>query len=33
VSLDPYRRARVGGIYINETPPEEAARILREAWA
>jgi UDPglucose--hexose-1-phosphate uridylyltransferase len=32
VTLDPYRRARVGGIYINETPPEEAARILREAW-
>jgi UDPglucose--hexose-1-phosphate uridylyltransferase len=25
-------RARMGGIYVNETPPEEAARQLREAW-
>ncbi len=33
VTLDPYRRARIGGIYVNETPPEEAARRLREAWA
>ena len=32
VTLDPYRRARIGGIYVNETPPEEAARMLREAW-
>jgi UDPglucose--hexose-1-phosphate uridylyltransferase len=32
VSLDRYRRARVGGIYINDTSPEEAARRLREAW-
>jgi UDPglucose--hexose-1-phosphate uridylyltransferase len=32
VTLDRYRRARVGGIYINETPPEEAARRLRDAW-
>jgi UDPglucose--hexose-1-phosphate uridylyltransferase len=32
VTLDPYRRARVGGIYINETPPEEAARRLRQEW-
>jgi UDPglucose--hexose-1-phosphate uridylyltransferase len=24
--------ARVGGIYVNETSPEEAARRLREAW-
>ena len=33
VTLDPYRRARIGGIYINETPPEEAARRLRRAWS
>jgi UDPglucose--hexose-1-phosphate uridylyltransferase len=33
VTLDPYRRARIGGIYVNETPPEEAARVLRDAWA
>lgn len=33
VSLDPYRRARLGGIYVNETPPEEAARRLRDGWS
>lgn len=33
VTLDPYRRARIGGIYVNETPPEIAAKTLREAWA
>ena len=33
VTLDPYRRARIGGIYVNETPPEVAARALRDAWA
>ena len=27
------RLTRVGGIYVNETPPEEAARRLREAWS
>jgi UDPglucose--hexose-1-phosphate uridylyltransferase len=32
VGLDRYRRARAGGIYINETAPEEAARRLRDAW-
>ncbi len=32
VTLDPHRRARVGGIYINETPPEEAAQTLRDTW-
>jgi len=32
ITLDPYRRARVGGIYVNETPPEEAARLLRDSW-
>ncbi len=28
----PERANRLGGIFINETPPEEAARRLREAW-
>jgi len=28
----PERLTRVGGIYVTETPPEEAARRLREAW-
>ena len=32
VTLDPYRRARIGGIYVNDTPPEDAARALRDAW-
>jgi UDPglucose--hexose-1-phosphate uridylyltransferase len=32
VTLDPYRRARIGGIYVNEMPPEQAARRLRDAW-
>jgi UDPglucose--hexose-1-phosphate uridylyltransferase len=32
VTLDPYRRARIGGIYISEMPPEEAAKTLRDAW-
>lgn len=32
ITLDPYRKARIGGIYVNETPPEEAAKILRDAW-
>jgi UDPglucose--hexose-1-phosphate uridylyltransferase len=26
-------RPRIGGIYVNETPPEEAARRLRESWS
>jgi UDPglucose--hexose-1-phosphate uridylyltransferase len=25
-------RSRIGGIYVNETPPEDGARQLREAW-
>jgi len=25
-------RPRIGGIYVNETPPEEAASRLRESW-
>ena len=28
----PERANRVGGIYVNERPPEEAAAQLREAW-
>jgi len=27
------RRVRVGGIYVNEMPPEDAARRLRESWS
>ena len=27
-----YPRPRIGGIYVNETPPEEAAERLRTAW-
>jgi UDPglucose--hexose-1-phosphate uridylyltransferase len=29
----PDRLKRVGGIYVNSTPPEDAAGRLREAWA
>jgi UDPglucose--hexose-1-phosphate uridylyltransferase len=32
VSVAPERATRVGGIYVNETPPEEAAARLRNAW-
>jgi UDPglucose--hexose-1-phosphate uridylyltransferase len=32
ITPDLHRRPRVGGIYVNETPPEEAARRLRESW-
>ena len=32
VSLHPHRRTRIGGIYVNETAPEEAAQRLRTAW-
>jgi UDPglucose--hexose-1-phosphate uridylyltransferase len=32
ITPDLYGRPRVGGIYVNETPPEEAARRLRESW-
>jgi UDPglucose--hexose-1-phosphate uridylyltransferase len=28
----PDRVTRVGGIYVNETPPEKAAQRLRDAW-
>jgi galactose-1-phosphate uridylyltransferase len=27
-----HRRSRIGGIYVNEVFPEEAARRLRESW-
>jgi len=33
VTPQPERLTRVGGIYVNETPPEEAAQRLREAWS
>lgn len=29
----PERRNRVGGIYVNEVPPEEGAKKLRDAWS
>jgi UDPglucose--hexose-1-phosphate uridylyltransferase len=32
ITPSPDRLTRVGGIYINDTPPEEAARTLREGW-
>lgn len=32
VAPHPERLTRVGGIAINEVPPEQAARVLREAW-
>jgi UDPglucose--hexose-1-phosphate uridylyltransferase len=32
IVLQPERATRVGGIAVNEVPPEEAARRLREAW-
>lgn len=32
IVIQPERANRVGGIYVNEVPPEEAARQLREAW-
>jgi len=33
VSVQPERSNRVGGIFINEMPPEDAAEQLRKAWA
>jgi len=32
VTPTPERLGRIGGIYVNETPPEDAARKLRETW-
>jgi galactose-1-phosphate uridylyltransferase len=32
ITVELHRRSLVGGIYVNETPPEEAARLLRESW-
>jgi len=32
ITPEAHRRARVGGIYVNEAPPEDAARRLRESW-
>ena len=29
---EPHPRPRIGGIYVNETPPEVAARRLRDSW-
>ncbi len=33
IVIQPERANRVGGIAINEVPPEEAARRLRESWS
>lgn len=33
VVQDPARLTRVGGIFVNQLPPEEAARTLRDAWS
>jgi UDPglucose--hexose-1-phosphate uridylyltransferase len=32
IAADPERGNRVGGIYVNETPPETTAAELRQAW-
>jgi UDPglucose--hexose-1-phosphate uridylyltransferase len=32
ILAQPEAANRVGGIYVNETPPEEAAAVLRKAW-
>jgi UDPglucose--hexose-1-phosphate uridylyltransferase len=32
ITPDLHHRPRIGGIYVNETPPEVAARRLRESW-
>jgi UDPglucose--hexose-1-phosphate uridylyltransferase len=32
ITLSPDRLTRIGGIYVNDTPPEDAARTLRDAW-
>ncbi|MBI4590102.1 MAG: galactose-1-phosphate uridylyltransferase [Candidatus Rokubacteria bacterium] len=32
IVIQPERANRLGGIFINEVPPDEAARRLREAW-
>ena len=29
---DPERQDRVGGVYVNSVPPEEAVKLLRDAW-
>ena len=33
ITPSPDRLSRIGGIHVNDVPPEEAARRLREAWA
>ena len=32
ILVQPERANRVGGIFVNETPPEVAAAQLRQAW-
>jgi UDPglucose--hexose-1-phosphate uridylyltransferase len=33
ITPTPERLTRIGGIHVNETSPEDAARRLREAWS
>ncbi|PYM58971.1 MAG: hypothetical protein DMD77_05655 [Candidatus Rokuibacteriota bacterium] len=33
ITPTPERLTRIGGIHVNETSPEDAARRLRDAWA
>jgi len=33
ITPSPDRLSQIGGIHVNDVPPEEAARRLREAWA
>lgn len=32
ITSELYRRPQIGGIYVDEIPPEESARRLRESW-
>ncbi len=32
ITPGPERLTRIGGIYVNDTPPEDAARALRDSW-
>jgi hypothetical protein len=32
ITSELYRRPQIGGIYVDEMPPEESARRFRESW-
>ncbi len=32
ITPSPDRLSRIGGIHVNDLPPEEAVRRLRDAW-